>query len=109
MIYELRVYRTLPGQMPRLLERFRDHTVGIWERLGIRPVGFWVTEVGEVQGNELTYLLAWESMAEREQRWGAFQADAQWKQAKADSEKPGFLVANIASKFVVPTSFSALQ
>jgi hypothetical protein len=40
MIYELRVYRVLPGRMPNLLARFKDHTVPIWERHGIRPLGF---------------------------------------------------------------------
>ncbi len=26
MIYELRVYRATPGQLPNLIARFRDHT-----------------------------------------------------------------------------------
>lgn len=43
MIYELRVYRVLPGRMRNLLAQFRDHTVPIWERHGIRPFGFWTT------------------------------------------------------------------
>ena len=35
MIYELRVYTAMPGRLPDVLARFRDHTVGIWNRLGI--------------------------------------------------------------------------
>jgi len=108
MIYELRIYRTLPGQMPRLLERFREHTLMIWQRLGIRPVGFWVTAVGDAEGAELTYLLAWDSFADRETRWNAYQADAEWKAVKAESEKPGYLVANIHNQLLRPTDFSAL-
>lgn len=109
MIYELRIYRTLPGQMPRLLDRFRSHTLGIWERLGIRPVGFWVTAVGEAEGSELTYMLAWESFADREAHWAAFQADATWKQVKAESESNGFLVAHIRNQLLTPTNFSAIH
>ena len=56
MIYELRVYQPVPGQMPKLLARFRDKLVPIWERHGINPVGFWTTLVGE-SSNELTYIL----------------------------------------------------
>ena len=41
MIYELRIYRTLPGRLPNLLARFRNHTLRIWERHGIRQAGFW--------------------------------------------------------------------
>ena len=29
MIYELRIYRTLPGRLPNLLKRFQDHTLRI--------------------------------------------------------------------------------
>ena len=34
MIYELRVYTALPGRMPNLLARFKDHTVlaKAWDR-----------------------------------------------------------------------------
>lgn len=109
MIYELRVYRTLPGQLPRLLERFRNHTLQIWDRLGIRTVGFWITAVGDAEGGELTYMLVWDSFADREARWGAFQADSQWIQAKAQSESEGYLVANIRNQLLVPTNFSALK
>ena len=109
MICELRVYRAMPGQMPRLLARFRDHTSKIFERLDIRPVGFWTTIVGESEGGELTYLLAWNSLADRETRWAAFQADTVWKEVKAESEKAGFLVANIHNQLLAPTSFSALR
>lgn len=35
MIYELRVYQRIPGQMPKLLDRFRDHVVPIGEGHGI--------------------------------------------------------------------------
>jgi hypothetical protein len=56
MIYELRVYQPVPGQMPKLLARFRDKVLPIWERHGIRAIGFWTTLVGE-SSNELTYML----------------------------------------------------
>ena len=52
MIYELRVYQPVPGQMPKLIARFRDKLLPIWERHGIRPIGFWTTLVGE-SSNEL--------------------------------------------------------
>ena len=68
MIYELRVYRCLPNRMPALLKRFKSATLRIWEKHGIRQAGFWTTIIGE-SNNELTYLLAWESLAEREHKW----------------------------------------
>ena len=61
MIYELRVYQPVAGQMPKLLARFRDNTLPIWEKHGIRPIGFWTTLIG-VSSNALTYILQWESL-----------------------------------------------
>ena len=108
MIYELRVYRPLPGRMPNLLARFNDHTLRIWERLGIRQVGFWTTLVGE-SAFELTYMIAWESLADREARWTAFQSDPEWIRVRNESEKDGPINANISNQLLAPTAFSALK
>jgi hypothetical protein len=59
--------------------------------------------------NDLTYMLAWESLAEREQKWNAFFSDPEWIQARAESEKDGPINAKVASSFLVPTKFSAIQ
>ncbi len=37
-------------------------------------------------------MLAWDSMAEREKRWGAFLADPEWVAVVAKTEKDGQLV-----------------
>ena len=105
MIYELRVYHPMPGKLPALLRRFEDHTVKIWERMGIRLIGFWTTLVGE-SNHQLTYMLAWESMAEREKLWSAFAADAAWIKVEAESEREGPIVQNIANQLLRPTAFS---
>jgi len=63
-IYELRVYRCIPNRLPALLKRFETKTIRIWEKHGIRQAGFWTTVIGE-SNQELTYLLAWESLAAR--------------------------------------------
>jgi len=108
MIYELRVYTAVAGRLPDVLARFQKHTLGIWERHGVRPVGFWTTLVG-ADSNELTYLLAWESLAEREAKWAAFLQDPEWGRARQVSESEGQIVARIASSFLAPTAFSALR
>ncbi|KAK4556804.1 hypothetical protein LTR86_006375 [Recurvomyces mirabilis] len=107
-VYELRIYTTLPGRMPNLLARFQDHTLKIWEKHGIQQVGFWNTLVGP-DANELTYMLKWDSLADREKKWNAFFVDPEWVQARADSEKDGAINAKVSSSFLTPTKFSALQ
>ncbi len=107
MIYELRIYRTVPGRLPALLARFQNHTLRIWDRLGIRQAGFWTTLVGE-SSSDLTYLLAWASLAEREQKWAAFMADPEWQQVRADSEQDGPINLNVSNQLLAPTAFSAV-
>jgi hypothetical protein len=108
LIYELRIYRCVPGRLPALLQRFQNVTTKIWDRLGIRQAGFWTVMVGD-GNNDLHYMLAWESLAEREAKWGSFQADAEWNEKRAASEKDGAIVANITTSFLVPTAFSSVK
>jgi hypothetical protein len=108
MLYELRIYDCVPGKLPALLQRFENHTLRIWARHGIRQAGFWTTYIGETH-HRLTYLVAWEGLAEREAKWKAFQADPDWIKARADSEKDGPILRNVASQILQPTAFSSVK
>jgi hypothetical protein len=79
------------------------------EKHGIRQAGFWTTLIGESESNQLTYLLTWDSMAEREERWSAFLTDTEWIAIKAESEKDGPLVQNIRNELLAPTAFSSVK
>jgi hypothetical protein len=108
VIHELRIYRCMPGRLPDLNKRFETHTLKIWEKHGIRQVGFWTTVIGE-SNQDLTYLLEWKDLAERERVWTAFMSDPVWMAARADSEKNGPIVAQITSSILAPTAFSKLK
>ena len=108
MIYEMRVYRCLPGRLPVLLKRFENVTLKLWDKHGIRPAGFFTTLIGE-SNQELTYMLAWESLADRDKKWTAFQADPDWLDARAKSEADGQIIGNIVSQLLVPTAFSSVK
>jgi hypothetical protein len=108
MIYELRIYRCVPGRQSALLSRFKNETLRIWEKHGIRQAGFWTTLIGK-SNQEITYMLVWDSLAEREKRWSAFLADSEWAAVVAKTEKDGQLVENINSQLLTPTTFSAVK
>ena len=108
MIYEMRIYRCVPGRLPDLLKRFETITLGLWQRHGIQQAGFWTTLVGE-SNHDLTYLLAWQSLAERDTKWTAFQSDNEWIRKRAETESNGPLVANITNSLLQPTSFSSVK
>ena len=104
MIYEQRIYRCLPGQLPRLLKRFQNDTLRIWAKHGIRQAGFFTTLIGE-SNRDLPYLLQWDSLADR----SAFMADPDWHSARDDSEKAGPIIENVSSQIFVPTAFSSMK
>ena len=108
MVYELRIYHCVPGRLPALLARFETVTLAIWARHGIKQAGFWTTLIGG-SNQTLTYMLAWDSLADREQRWTAFQSDPEWIAKRAETEKDGAIVANIVSELLVPTGFSSVK
>jgi hypothetical protein len=108
MIYEMRVYHCLPGRLPALLKRFETITLEIWKRHGIRQAGFWTVLVGE-SNQDLVYLLAWDSMAERERIWNGFMSDPEWIAKRAETERDGQIVASITNSFLQPTGFSAVR
>ncbi|MDP8922962.1 MAG: NIPSNAP family protein [Chloroflexota bacterium] len=107
MIYELRIYETVPGRLPDLHKRFETITLKIWERLGIKQAGFWTADVGT--SNELIYLIQWESMAQREQKWLEFQSDPEWIEKRAQTEANGQIVARVRNSFLRPTPYSSIQ
>ncbi len=85
MIHELRIYRCVPKRLPALLKRFETTTLDLFKKHGMRQAGFWTVEVGPHMSTDLYYLLGRESMAEREQKWNAFQADPEWIEKRAAS------------------------
>lgn len=108
MIYELRVYHCVTGRMPALLKRFDTITLKLWDKHGIRQAGFWTVAVGS-SNQDLYYLVQWESLAEREIKWAAFQSDPDWIEKRAETEKDGPIVASVSNTFLEPTSFSLVK
>lgn len=108
MLIELRIYHCLPGRLPALHQRFENVTLGLWRKHGIEQAGFFTTAIGP-SNQTLTYLLKWDSLAQRESRWNAFLADPEWITQRAASEADAPIVAHIDSSLLSPTAYSALR
>jgi hypothetical protein len=108
MIVEMRVYHCAPGRLPALNERFTTITLGFFKKYGIEPIGFWTTLAGP-SNQALTYLLKWESLAEREQKWNAFQADPDWIRQRNATEAEKIIVERVDNSFLAPTAYSPLR
>jgi hypothetical protein len=104
MLYESRIYTAVPGKLPAVNDRFAKHTMGFFKKHGIGMLGFWTDEIGT--SNRLTYILVFDSMADREKKWTAFQADSGWHQVRAETEADGPIVDHVVNAFMRPTPYS---
>ena len=107
MLYELRIYDVVPGKMAELNARLANFTTKLFEKHGIRAVGFWENVIGT--SNQLIYVLAWQSLAEREQKWSEFLEDPEWIAARAATETTGPIVSRVVNTILKPTAYSPMQ
>lgn len=107
-VYELRTYTTLEGRLPALNDRFRNHTMSLFEKHGMKNVVYCtpIDKEGNAVPNKLVYLLAHKNQQAARASFAAFGKDPEWIQAKEASEKDGKIVAGVESQFLVPTDYS---
>lgn len=110
-VFELRTYTTEPGKLPNLHARFKDHTIPLFEKHGIKNVVYFtpVDAEGKAVDNKLVYLLEHKSQEGAKKAFDDFRKDPDWVAAKAASEKDGKIVANVESVFYVPTNYSPMK
>jgi hypothetical protein len=97
MLYELRIYTVHPGRLDAIHQRFSNHTLRIFKRLGMKVCDFWADEEGN---SKLYYLMEFSDMDERNQQWGTFKHDPEWIEAKRKSEESGPIVEKIEEIFM---------
>ncbi len=105
--FELRTYTAAPGKLEDLHNRFRKHTLRLFEKHGMENLGYWVPMDKEGKPeNKLIFLLAYPSREAREKSWAAFQSDPEWKEAAKKSEENGRLVVNAKNPYLEATDYS---
>lgn len=106
-IFELRTYESHSKKAnQKKIEMFNSGEIGIFRRVGVNPVFFGETLIGEHLPN-LTYMVVFESAAEREKAWSAFGADPEWQKLKS---RPGYgdadIVSNISNVILRAAAYS---
>jgi hypothetical protein len=106
-VYELRVYHTVPGKLPDLLMRFRDHTIKIFDQHGMKSIAYWVPTDEPEKSNTLVYILYYHPSREAAAaNWKSFQDDPNWKSVKEKSEANGKIVEKVDSTYMALADFS---
>lgn len=108
-VFEIRTYTTPEGKLDELHRRFREHTMGIFERHGMTNVAYWTPQDPALAGHTLIYVLAHDSRDAAAKSWAGFNADPEWKRVKAASEANGPIVTRVESIFVEATDYSPLK
>jgi hypothetical protein len=110
-VFELRVYTTPAGRLPNLDARFRDHTLGLFEKHRIHNVGYF-HKLADQPGADTTllYFVTHKTPESAKASFAAFGGDPAWKSAREASEKAagGSLTVpgGVKSYFLRPTDFS---
>ena len=104
MIYENRIYTAVPGKLGAINDRFANITIDYFNQYDIGMMGFWTDEIGI--SNQMTYILTFDDMGDRDKKWAAFRADQGRIAAFAETEAEGPLVASVYNTILETTPYS---
>jgi NIPSNAP protein len=105
-VYELRTYTTHPGRLDALNARFRDHTLKLFEKHGMRNEMYWIPTDPALRENTLIYVVSHESKDAADKSWAEFRKDPEWIKARDASEKDGPIVKGVVSVYMTLTDYS---
>lgn len=109
-VYELRTYHANPGKLEDLHKRFREHTIEIFARHGMKVVSFWgPTDAKTGAENTLIYVLEFPSREAAAASWKAFREDPEWQKVSKASEENGKLVEKVDSVFMKATDYAPVK
>ena len=107
-IFELRTYESHSIKAAKKkIEMFNEGgEIAIFKKTGLQPVFFGETLIGPMMPN-LTYMLVFENMADRDAKWKVFGADPDWKKLRSD---PAYrdTVSNITDIILRPAPYSQI-
>jgi hypothetical protein len=108
--YEIRTYTAAPGKLEELHARFRNNTMKIFKKHGMKVVGFWgPADKENGSENKLVYVMEFPNRAARDKAWKDFGADPEWQTAKTASEKNGRLTEKVDSVILLATDYSPIK
>lgn len=108
--FELRRYESqTEATLVRKVKMFNSGEIGIFQRLGMRPVFFGETLIGERMPN-LYYMLSFDSWEARDELWKKFGSDPEWKKLSSPAElHDDQIVSNISNVILRPLKFSLIR
>jgi len=107
-VFELRVYRAVPGKLSALESRFRDTASKLLAKHDLKAVGYWLPDDAPASDNTFIYILAHPSREDAKKNWDAMVADPAF-QEMAKSEQAEKLVEKVDVTYMHPADFSPMK
>ena len=108
-VFELRTYTAPEGKLGELQARFRNHTIGIFDKHGMKSIGYWTPQDAPLSQNTLIYILEHANRDAAKKSWADFRADPEWQKVSAESQVNGRIVSKADSVFMDATDFSPIK
>ena len=107
-IFELRIYESHGIKAAKKkIEMFNEGgEIKIFQKTGLQPVFFGETLIGPKMPN-LTYMLVFDDLADRDAKWKVFSGDPEWKKLRSDPQYKD-TVSNITDIILRPTGYSQI-
>lgn len=108
--FEIRIYHSPTARQLGLVhERFSKSEINIFHRSGVHPILYGDTLIGPEMPN-LTYIIPFATLADREKAWDAFNADPEWAKVRTESVARGGQIVNFNNLSLWrATAYSPLQ
>jgi hypothetical protein len=108
-VFELRTYTAPEGKLSELNARFRNHTMRIFNKHGMKSVVYMTPQDAPDSQNTLIYVLEHPSREAAKKAWADFQADPEWQKVSTESQVNGRIVSKVVSVFTDPTDYSPMK
>ena len=108
-VYELRTYTAPEGKLGELNARFRNHTLKIFERHGMKNVLYMTPQDAPDSQNTLIYVLEHQSREAAKKSWDGFRTDPEWMKVAKETTANGPITTKVVSVFADPTDYSPMK
>ncbi len=105
-LYELRTYTAPEGKLDALNARFRNHTMQLFEKHGIKNIAYWTPTD---KPNTLIYVIAHKDADAAKASWDAFRNDPEWKKVAEETQRDGKIVSKVESVYMTATDYSPMK
>ena len=102
MIIDHRIYTCAPNKLPLFAKLYEEEGLPLQRKYLGEPIGFYQTHIGPL--SRLVHLWQYESLADREARRDAMEADPAWQAYRKKVSETDYLI-DMFNEILKPVSF----